>query len=159
MKNLRHLLAVASLLFAVLAVSAQDSTRFKQDSSVRRDRDTAGNRSDTARWRRGSGGGMASLFADSAKLTSSDYQLQIEKTYVTLNNVDNKSDLGLAVGIIKSKLADTDSVLAVLKDNILNNSRALNLRNLQVFRSLLLNIQLDLKEHRELLDSTGKEAK
>jgi potassium efflux system protein len=156
MKNLRHLLAVASLLFAVLAVSAQDSTRFKQDSSVRRDRDTAGNRSDTARWRRGSGGGMASLFADSAKLTSSDYQLQIEKTYVTLNNVDNKSDLGLAVGIIKSKLADTDSVLAVLKDNILNNSRALNLRNLQVFRSLLLNIQLDLKEHRELLDSTEK---
>jgi potassium efflux system protein len=157
MKNLWRYLAAASFIVLTLAATAQDSTRFKRDS-LSRNRDTAGNRSDTARWRRGGGNGggagMASLFADSAKLTSSDYQLQIEKTYVTLNNVDNKSDLGLTVGIIKERLADTDSVLAVLKDNILNNSRALNLRNLQVFRSLLLNIQLDLKERREVLDST-----
>jgi small-conductance mechanosensitive channel len=150
MKNHWRYLAAASFLLFTLVATAQDSTRFKRDS-LPRNRDTAGNRSDTARWRRG--GGMASLFADSAKLTSSDYQLQIEKTYVTLNNVDNKSDLGLAVLAIKGQLIDTDSVLAVLKDNILNNSRALNLRNLQVFRSLLLNIQLNLKEDREVLDS------
>ena len=149
MKNHWRHLAIASFLLLTLTATAQDSTRFKQDS-LPRNRDSAGNRSDTSRWRRG---GMASLFADSAKLTSSDYQLQIEKTYVTLNNVDNKSDLGLAVLAIKDGLTDTDSVLAVLKENILNNSRALNLRNLQVFRSLLLNIQLDLKEHREVLDS------
>ena len=97
---------------------------------------------------------MASLFADSAKLTSSDYQIQIERTYVLFNNVKNKSELGWAIENVAEKLRNKDSVLAVLKDNVLNNARALNLRNLQVFRTLLQNIQKDLKGQRELLDST-----
>ncbi|WP_315819148.1 hypothetical protein [Paraflavitalea speifideaquila] len=50
---------------------------------------------------------------------------------------------------VKERLVDADSVLAVLKDIIHNNSKALNLRNLQVFRSLLLNLQRKGK-------STGK---
>jgi small-conductance mechanosensitive channel len=97
---------------------------------------------------------LSSLFADSAKLTTSDFQLQIEKTYLILNNVRNKSELGLPVKLIRSRLTDTDSMLAVLKDNVLNNSAALNLRNLQVFRTLLLNIQANCREDREMLDST-----
>jgi potassium-dependent mechanosensitive channel len=152
MKNrCRQLAVFCIVLFVSLNVLAQDTTRIKPDSLSTR-RDTTRQQSDTTRQRRG--GGLASLFADSAKLTSSDYQLQIEKTYLILSNVDNKSDLGLAINDIKERLADTDSVLAVLKDNVLNNSAALNLRNLQVFRSLLLNIQRELKEHRTLLDST-----
>jgi small-conductance mechanosensitive channel len=99
------------------------------------------------------GGALLALFADSAKLTSSDYQLQIEKTYLILGNVEHKSELGLQVKLIKEKLADTDSMLAVLKDNVLNNSAALNLRNLQVFRTLLLNIQEGCKKNRLVLDS------
>jgi small-conductance mechanosensitive channel len=114
--------------------------------------DTTRKPSDTARMRRGAA--LAALFADSAKLTTSDFQLQIEKTYLILNNVRNKSELGLPVKMVKDKLIDTDSMLAVLKDNVLNNSAALNLRNLQVFRTLLQNIQLGCKEDRQLLDST-----
>ena len=101
-------------------------------------------------------GNMASLFADSARLTSSDYQLEIENTYMVLNNIDNKSELGLDIRNVRTKLQDADSVLFVLKDNILHNSGALNLRNLQVFRTLLQNIQGDLQDHRKLLDSTDK---
>jgi potassium efflux system protein len=152
MKNRwRHQVAGYILLLLSLATTAQDSTRFKEDSPRHRP-DSARQTSDTTRMRRG--GGMAAIFSDSAKLTSSDYLLQIEKTYLILNNIDNKSELGLAVGEIKERLTETDSVLAVLKENVLNNSHALNLRNLQVFRSLLLNIQRELKEHRALLDST-----
>ena len=152
MKNRwRHQVAGYILLLLSLATTAQDSTRFKQDS-LRYRSDSSGRTPDTTRMRRG--GGMASLFADSAKLTTSDYLLQIEKTYLILNNIDNKSDLGLAVNNIKERLTESDSVLAVLKDNVLNNSRGLNLRNLQVFRSLPLNIQRELKDHREILDST-----
>jgi potassium-dependent mechanosensitive channel len=109
-------------------------------------------RKDTTRFRRNSA--LRDLFADSAKLTTGDFQLQIEKTYLVLNNVRNKSEFGLPVKLIKSRLADTDSMLAVLKDNVLNNSAALNLRNLQVFRTLLLNIQAGCKEDRQVLDST-----
>lgn len=153
MKNRwRHLVAGYILLLFTLAATAQDSARFRQDRFPGRT-DSARQQSDTSRPRRG---GMSSLFADSAKLTSSDYQLQIEKTYVILDNIENKSQLGLAINNIKDQLADNDSVLAVLKDNVLNNSRALNLRNLQVFRTLLLNLQRDGKDNRELLDSTER---
>jgi potassium efflux system protein len=113
---------------------------------------TDSTRKDTSRFRRNNT--LRELFADSAKLTTSDFQVQIEKTYLILNRVRNKSELGLPVKLIKSRLADTDSMLAVLKDNVLNNSAALNLRNLQVFRTLLLNIQASCREDREMLDST-----
>src|SRR5690349_10082451 len=138
-------------------VWAQDSTRnhrFPRNltDSMRQLPDSMRKQSDTSRWRRG--GALRELFADSAKLTTSDFQLQIEKTYLIMNNVGNKSELGLPVKLIKKKQADTDSMLAVLKDNVLNNSAALSLRNLQVFRTLLLNIQTECKENRQLLDST-----
>lgn len=132
-----RLLLCCIFALACLASMAQDTSRVKRDST---------------RTRRG--GGMSALFADSAALTSSDYQLKIENTYVVLDNIDNKSELGLGIELIVAKLADSDSVLTVLKDNVLNNSQALNLRNLQVFRTLLQNIQTDLRGHRKLLDST-----
>ncbi len=116
--------------------------------------DSAAATSDTAKMRRHSP--MASLFADTATLTTSDYQLQIERAYVILNNVDNKSELGLPVILIKKSLADGDSVLSVLRDNVLNNSSVLSLRNLEVFRTLLQNLQTDLREQRTTLDSTEK---
>lgn len=99
---------------------------------------------------------MNSLFADTAKLTTSDYILQIEKTFVTLDNVENKSELGLPIILVKNSLADSDSVLAVLKENILNNSSALNLRNLQVFKTLLQNLQAGLRDHRAVLDTAER---
>jgi small-conductance mechanosensitive channel len=162
--RLRQLLICSILLMTGLAIQAQDTAgtgRPRYDSQGsgsdtgrrRWDGDTSRRRPGDTTRRRGMGMGIASLFADSAKMTSSDYQLQIENTYVILNNVENKSELPIAVELVAIKLQDSDSVLSVLKDNVLNNSRALNLRNLQVFRTLLQNIQLDLREHRQLLDS------
>jgi len=128
---------------------AQDNTHLKlkkaQPDSVKKSQDVPG---------KNKGGRVSSLFADSAKLTSSDYQEHIENTYMVLNNIENKGELGLQINTITMKLKDADSILFVLKDNVLNNSGALNLRNLQVFRTLLQNIQTDLKEHRTILDST-----
>src|SRR6478752_8196941 len=126
------LLFVSILLLASFLCSAQDSLRFRRDSTFRNDT----SRRDTIRFRRG----MNSLFADSSKLTSSDYQLRIEKTYDVLSMIRNQSDLGPGIAAIKEKLADSDSSLFVLKDNIVNNSNALSLRNLQMFRTLLANI-------------------
>lgn len=141
------LVLMIGLVFAG-ATQAQDSSRTQR---VNGKPDSTRQQSDTARRGRAM---LRELFADSNKLTSSDYQLQIEKTYLILNNVRNRSDLGLPVKMIKQKLVDTDSMLAVLKDNVLNNSAALNLRNLQVFETLLLNIQTACNEDRQVLDST-----
>ncbi|WPU91441.1 mechanosensitive ion channel [Mucilaginibacter sabulilitoris] len=147
MKNHLRCLTLACLLLTLcFAAIAQDKTKSLKPDTAKH---VYNNTRQTKK-----GGGMSSLFADSAKLTSSDYQLQIENTYMLLNNIDNKSELSLNITQIRTKLKDADSVLIVLKDNILNNSSALNLRNLQVFRTLLQNIQSDLKEHRQILDST-----
>lgn len=146
-----YLLIACILFLSPLAAIAQDTTQLKQDS-LSAAKDTTRSIRDTSRTRRG--GMMASLFADSAKLTSSDYQIQIERTYLVLTSIENKSELGWSINNIREKLIDGDSVLSVLNDNVLNNTRALNLRNLQVFRTLLQNMQKDLRGHRELLDST-----
>lgn len=147
-----RLLFCCIFLLSFLASIAQDTFRAKRDTSIAQDTSRIKRERDTTRPRRG--GGMSALFSDSTTLTSSDYQLKIENSYVVLDNIDNKSELGLGVTMIVEKLADSDSVLAVLKDNVLNNSQALNLRNLQVFRTLLQNIQVELRANRKLLDST-----
>lgn len=150
MKNLLRFVVTTILLLSFYLPSfAQDSVVFKKDS-LRFRSDTGRQGSDTGRFRRG---GMAALFSDSAKLTTSDYQLAIEKSYVVLDKIDNSSDLGPGVKSVFQKLADSDSALAVLKDNILNNSQALSLRNLEVYKTLLQNINNDLEDHRKRLDS------
>src|ERR1044072_506491 len=148
MRNPFGLLVLMIGLVFACATQAQDTSRTQR---VNGKPDSTRQQSDTARRGRGM---LKELFADSNKLTSSDYQLQIQKTYLILNNVRNKSDLGLPVKLIKQKLVDTDSMLAVLKDNVLNNSAALNVCNLQVFETLLLNIQTACNEDRQVLDST-----
>jgi potassium efflux system protein len=145
MKDLCKLLLLFVTLFSSISAEAQtrsDSTASKDTTRIK----------DTSRFRRSQV--LASLFADTAKLTSSDYQLQIEKTFLTLTHVADKSELGISITSLRKRLADSDSLLTVLKDNVLNNSGALNLRNLQVFRTLLQNQETALKTYRATLDST-----
>ncbi|MFT3704080.1 MAG: mechanosensitive ion channel [Agriterribacter sp.] len=150
MKSLAQILATCITLFFFNVATAQDSTNFRRDSTRWRNDTTRHWGNDTARFRRG---GMMSIFSDSNKLTTSDYQLQIEKTFVLLEKIDNNSDLGPAVKSIRVKLRDSDSALSVLKDNVLNNSQALSVRNLEVYKTLLQSIEEDLEDHREQLDS------
>lgn len=147
MKNLFGFLAIVTVLVCASPVWAQDTSRAQRNSHIT---DSSRKQPDTNRRGRGL---LRELFADSGKLTTSDFQLQIEKTYLILNKVGSRSELGLPVKLIKQKLTDTDSMLAVLKENVLNNSSALNLRNLQVFKTLLLNIQAGSNEDRQVLDS------
>src|SRR5690348_13165783 len=106
----RLAILISSLLLACSALAQHNPHTTHTDSSRKfniadsANRDTA--RRDTARFRRNNA--LRDLFADSAKLTTSDFQLQIEKTYLILNNVRNKSELGLPVKLIKSRLGDTD---------------------------------------------------
>jgi potassium-dependent mechanosensitive channel len=127
----------------------RDSSFGRFDSSYRRF-DSSFRRSDSGRAR---GGMISSLFADSNMLTTSDYQMQIEKTFLALNNIENNSHLGPAVTNIHRDLDESTQVLGVLKDNVRINNNALNLKNLQVFKTLLQNIQKDLRSDRKLLDS------
>src|SRR6218665_1913962 len=147
-KPASFLTLVSFLILISVSSFAQDSLRFRRDSI---DHSDTSRRNDTTRFRRNRE--LGSLFADSSKLTSSDYQLRIEKTYAVLSMIRNRSDLSPDVTNISDRLADSDSSLIVLKDNIIN-SQALSLRNLQMFRTLLTNIQQDIEDQRSILDST-----
>ncbi|MGN6434924.1 MAG: mechanosensitive ion channel domain-containing protein [Agriterribacter sp.] len=135
-----------ALLFFLLA-AAQDTSTFKRDYNRPRF-DSSRRWSDSSRPRRN-----MTLFADSTQLTTSDYQLQIEKSYVLLEKIDNNSDLGPVVKNISKRLRDSDSVLAVVKDNITNNNKALTVRDLEMYRTLLQYVDTDLQGFREKLDS------
>src|SRR5688572_16072664 len=102
MKNALKILIYGLVL---LLVSVSSHSQSRQDSSSIRDT----SRRDTSKFRRSQQ--LALLFADTAKLTTSDYQLLIERTFILLNNVANKSELGLPVTSVKDRLADSDSTL------------------------------------------------
>jgi len=159
LKPLVRSAAVLLLITTIVDVSAQDSLRRFPDSSrrggdsSRRAGDSSRRGGDTSRPRRNRD---FSLFTDTTTLTPSDYQLKIENTYSVLSRIRNKSELGPGIDMIRQNLDYSDSSLAVLKDNIVNNNRALNLRNLQMFRTLLSNIQDDITVQRTRLDESEK---
>ena len=128
-----------------------DTGRFHRGDMFRSPQDVAGrNNNDTGRFRRG---GMSSIFSDSTQLTTSDYQAEIEKSYILLDKIGNNSNLGPAVKKIAKDLNDNDSILAVLNDNITNNSKALSFRNLEVYKTLLNNINDEIGFYNVALDS------
>jgi len=152
MKNLYRRIFLFGCFFATLALNlhAQDTLRRSRDQN-RIGRDSSSpERNDTSRFRRG---GMSSLFSDSTQLTTSDYQVQIEKSYILLDKIGNNSNLGPAIRKVVKDLNDNDSILAVLNDNISNNSKALTFRNLEVYKTLLNNINDEIEHYNVKLDS------
>ncbi|RYY62960.1 MAG: mechanosensitive ion channel [Chitinophagaceae bacterium] len=150
-KPILRIPALLLVLLCCIETFSQDSLRRFTDSSRRWENDSS--RRDTSRRRNRD----MSLFMDTAALTTSDYQLKIENNYTVLERIHDKSELGPAIAEIRDNLEYSDSSLAVLKENILNNNQALNLRNLQMFRTLLSNIQDDVARQRTLLDEKEKD--
>lgn len=152
MKNLYKVyLSVYFLLISLFTLHGQDSARARHGAERSRfGHDSGYHSNDTGRLRRG---GMSVLFADSTQLTTSDYQVQIEKSYILLDKIGNNSNLGPAVKKIVQDLNDNDSILAVLNDNITNNSKVLSFRNLEVYNTLLNNINDEIGNYNITLDS------
>ncbi|PVD50755.1 hypothetical protein DC498_18490 [Terrimonas sp.] len=155
---LRVCLSAYFFIICLPDVQSQDTIRSGRDRS-RFQRDSANHNTDTARFRNGDtsrlrrGGGMSVLFTDSTQLTTSDYQVQIEKSYILLDKIGNNSNLGPGIKKMVSNMNDNDSILAVLNDNITNNSKVMSFRNLEVYKTLLNNISDELDSYDEKLDS------
>ena len=157
----------AWLLFYSAVAYGQDSVRTRdtaawwrgdrserrwRDSSFRRD--SIAGRPDSVRQR---GRGFSSLFADSTRLDTADYQAAIERSFATLSQIKEQSELSADIRHIANKLTDADSALAVIKNNVDSNSNYLSLRHLELFKNLLINMQQDVEAQRLKLDSTEKQ--
>ncbi len=106
----------------------------------------------------------STLFADNNTLTSSDYLLRIQKVYETLNRVPVVTGSFDQLNEIAANLNESDTALALIRERLSVNDRTLNLRNLQMFYTLLEAIQESdakyavlLKEYDDHLDSLKRE--
>lgn len=104
------------------------------------------------------------LFSDNNTLTASDYLLRIQKVYQTLNRVPVVTESFDKLEVIATNLNESDTALNLIKERISVNDRTPNLRNLQMFYTLLEAIQEgdkkyadQLKEYDDQLDSLKKE--
>ncbi|MEO5591537.1 MAG: mechanosensitive ion channel domain-containing protein [Chitinophagaceae bacterium] len=143
-------LIIYFISFISLAV-AQDTTRHDtaQHEIARRDtlrHDTL--RPDSTRRRYFD----TTLFSDNNILTSSDYLLRIQKVYQTLNKVPVVTGSFDELDDIATSLNESDTALAVIRERLSVNDRTLNLRNLQMFYTLLEAIQESDKKHAAKLD-------
>lgn len=106
----------------------------------------------------------SSLFSDNNTLTSSDYLLHIQKKYQILNKVPVVTGSFDNLPEIAFNLDESDTALSVIKERIAANDRTLNLRNLQMFYTLLEAIQEndkkfgdELNKYDSKLDALKKE--
>jgi potassium-dependent mechanosensitive channel len=106
----------------------------------------------------------STLFADNNTLTGSDYLLHIQKIYQVLNKVPVVTSSFDRFADIADDLDESDTALSVIKERLSVNDRTLNLRNLQMFYTLLEAIQRndkntndELKKYDDKLDALKKE--
>ena len=79
----------------------------------------------------------SSLFSESAAASRSDYQESLEKVFLLLNKVPEVTESIVHLDNIDDRLDQEDTALAILKDRLSQNDKTLNIRNLQMFNTLL----------------------
>ena len=100
-----------------------------------------------------------SLFSSDDTLTRNDYLLSIEKVFQTLNKASVLSQPVPSIMAIGEKLAEDDSAIHIINDRLNSNDRGLNVRNLQMFTTILKQINKnskafakELSEHDSILN-------
>ncbi|HTF20581.1 MAG TPA: mechanosensitive ion channel domain-containing protein, partial [Chryseolinea sp.] len=85
------------------------------------------------------------MFADSASATEAEYMLHLEGIYQKLDSIQGETKLGPEIMNAGSKLSDTDTVINFVERSLSLYDQTLNLRNLEMLKILLANVQRDLR--------------
>src|ERR1700743_2460918 len=98
----------------------------------------------------------SSLFSENAEATRSNYLESLEKVYQLLSQVpEEMAGLG-QVNSIQLRLQEDDSALSLLKGRMSQSDRTFNIRNLQMFNTLLDQLSKDEKSYARVLDGYDK---
>ena len=87
-----------------------------------------------------------SFFANDDTLTRNDYLLSIEKIFQTLNKAFAVAQPVPVIMAMNERMDEDDSAINIIKDRLTNNERGLNIRNLQMYKILVTQINKDTKE-------------
>jgi potassium-dependent mechanosensitive channel len=126
MNTKRYYSLILMLFFVIIVTNAQDSTRHRYFDS--------------------------SLFADDDILTNSDYLVRIQKINQTLNKVPILASAFYKLNDVAARLSESDTALRVIRERLSTGDRTLNIRNLQMFHSLLETINDNDKQYMEELN-------
>jgi len=106
----------------------------------------------------------SSIFADGNVLTKSDYLASIEKTLQLFNRIPVVISSFTEMNHIQEQLVEEDSALSIMKERVSQTDRTLNIRNLQMFQTLLDELKSrtvsymgELKSYDDKLDALKKE--
>jgi small-conductance mechanosensitive channel len=95
----------------------------------------------------------STIFSDDNIPTRSDYLSRFEKVFQTMNKAPLVTGSFLQIDDIQEKLSQSDSALTILKSKFANTDRALNIRNLQMYNTLLEELHRNLKDYAIHLDN------
>jgi len=98
----------------------------------------------------------SSLFTNNTIATRSDYMESMEKVYDMLSQVPAVTATFVHLDEIDDKLDDEDSALAILSERLSANDRTLNIRNLQMFNTLLDELDRNTDGYNKRLDQYDK---
>lgn len=95
-----------------------------------------------------------SLFADSNTLSSSDYLAALQRVFEIQNKVPVVTGSFAEMGAINRQLQDDDAAIMLVKDRLATiGESTLNLQNLQMFAQLLRELDDNVKDDKEALNS------
>jgi potassium-dependent mechanosensitive channel len=138
---MKSLVFLTALFFFLLRADAQDTTHLSAPpASVKKDSAAAGRRKseiyrETFKHVRRKFD--STLFTSAEAPTSSDYAEDLEHIYQLLNKVPIITESFGKLSEIDNRLDTEDSALGILKDRMSQDDRSLNIRNLQMFNTLL----------------------
>jgi potassium efflux system protein len=149
---MRHLLVLAFGIFGVLVVNAQDSTRAKDTTGAGR----IGHKKTTEFYKENYKHVRrkfdSTLFTSVNIPTTGDYAADLEKIYQLLNQVPITTESFAELDNIDRQLDQDDSALDILKDRMSQNDKTFNVRNLQMYNTLLDALDRNVKEYARYLN-------
>ena len=99
----------------------------------------------------------STMFANDDTLTRSDYLLGIGRIFQTLNKASVVSQPVPVINAINRRLDEDDSALSIIKTRITTTNRILNIRNVQMFSTLLDQLEQDTKKYGARLNQFDNE--
>jgi potassium-dependent mechanosensitive channel len=89
------------------------------------------------------------LFTDSATATAAEFMLHLEMAYQKIDSVQTECKLSPEILLIGQRLSESDSIVHFVDESLVKYDQTLNLRNLEILKTLLESTQHDLKRYNE----------
>ncbi len=97
----------------------------------------------------------STLFMENAAATQSDYLESVEKVFLLLDQVPVELGTFGQLNTIQTELIQEDSALVLLKDRLSQSEKTFNIRNLQMFNTLLDELRKNETEYSKSLAAYG----